>query len=72
MAGLLELETCPSCGKSHDLFLADDNLFSATGHYEYICPASGVKTVIRPNVANRIVSSLPTDAVTVKRIDLQL
>jgi hypothetical protein len=69
MAALLDKECCPTCGKSHDLYLADDDYFSATGRYEYECPATGQRTVIRPSAANHIVQSPPSGALIVKRVD---
>jgi hypothetical protein len=71
MAALLDNESCPVCGKSHDLYLADDDYFSATGRYEYDCPATGQRAVIRPSAANRIVQSPPGGAVVVQRVDVQ-
>jgi hypothetical protein len=62
MAALLDNEDCSSCRKSHDLYLADDDYFSAAGRYEYECPATGQRTVIRPSAASRIVQSPPSGA----------
>jgi hypothetical protein len=71
MAAVLDHEACPTCGRSHDLYLVDDDYFSATGRYEYVCPETQQRTTIRPRAANRIVQSAPAGAVTITRVDLQ-
>lgn len=70
MAALIEHEVCPTCGKLHSFYFADGDYFSATGRYEYTCPETGRQSIIRPSVANRIVSLPPPGTVQVRRVDL--
>jgi hypothetical protein len=71
MPGLLDSEECSSCGNCHDFYLPNDNMFSALGVYEYVCPQTGRTAQLRPSKANKIVHQSPPGAVTVKRIDVQ-
>jgi hypothetical protein len=70
MPALLEDTPCPSCGRSHDLFLDQDDYFSGSGRYEYRCPATGQATIVLAAVANRIVDAAPQASVRVWRVEL--
>lgn len=70
MPALLKCEKCPACGGYHDFYLPDNDLFSMSGTYEYICPQNQQVGHIRPVTANTIALNCPSGAVIAKRVDV--
>jgi predicted small lipoprotein YifL len=55
---------CSACGKKHDLYLPDADMYDGNRDYQYVCPEKGDTVTFRPPLRwDKVVSGQPTGSV---------
>ncbi len=69
MPAVLDGESCPSCGTSHDLCLDDHRLVWRHREFEYTCPVTGDAVRVRTALWTRVVRGCPDGSVPARPTD---